>query len=338
VGPPPCIYWKAAAAHEAALLADFQAAAPERARCPMGSSLVLGRGFVLCARNEFSLVDQQVRETGRWADCDVLIDLAHAIGGRLRVLDAGAHIGTCALLLAAAGHMVAAFEPHNGSFAQLSASVRLNRLSEAQACGRGLVEVHHLALAEQFGRRLIWEKIRNQAASVAVPEGLEPDELLARSGHTDSRVPEEVRATLYGNASWAEAAPLDEVRVFGSRPPRAFDLAKLDVNGGELGLVRGAVMTFLTPPLIVKFEFWPDLIRLLDGNPLQLLQYFHAKGYDLWVLRGTNGGLETTFRVHDDGQSVLDGIGVAFDRFTDVVAVNKVRWPARRSLRETLAV
>lgn len=345
-GPPPCIYWTEAAEHTEKLLAAVRASAPEHTECPAGSSLILGRHFAICARDEYSLVDESVRRTGYWEDCDILVDLARAIGGALRVLDAGAHIGTCALLLAAAGHDVAAFEPHAGNFAQLNASVQFNGLSQSvtgNATRRGIVEVHNVALAARRERRLLWEKARNSAATVAVPEGLDPEVLLANGNHTHAFVPDEVRVGMLRNASWSHAMPLDEVRVFGSRPPRAFDLVKMDLNGGELGLVRGAARTFHVPPLIVKFEFWPALIQELDGNPLELLQFFQSKGYDLWVLGSTKGSLDSALRVSDNGQSVLDGanggaVGVpfAFDRFTDLVAVSSVRWPAEVSLRKTL--
>eukprot|EP00442_Polarella_glacialis_P038488 CAMPEP_0115141922 /NCGR_PEP_ID=MMETSP0227-20121206/59847_1 /TAXON_ID=89957 /ORGANISM="Polarella glacialis, Strain CCMP 1383" /LENGTH=202 /DNA_ID=CAMNT_0002550419 /DNA_START=1 /DNA_END=605 /DNA_ORIENTATION=- len=202
------------------------------------------------------------------------MEISSVLGQQVHVLDVGANIGACTIALAAAGHHVVAVEPHPKLFSQLNASVALNGFpSFRHGRHHGAVDVHRVALTskEKAGRVLLWERPRNPAATFT----MSLDAAAAASSVKD------IPATYYTSES-ADAVTLDDTFFWQGRGPRSFDLVKIDVNGGELDVVEGAMRTFLRyPPKAFKFEFWPANIRKLDGDPLKLLSFFLENGYHL---------------------------------------------------------
>merc|ERR1712216_1034392 len=68
--------------------------------------------FPLCVRSSHNHLDSEVRGRGRWSECVQFAAILEMTGAfRCRVLDIGANIGACSVMLAHLGYQVVAFEP-----------------------------------------------------------------------------------------------------------------------------------------------------------------------------------------------------------------------------------
>jgi FkbM family methyltransferase len=146
------------------------------------------------------------------------------------VLDVGANLGVYTVVSAMQGARVVAFEPNADARALLLANIDLNRLSER-------VRVSSHALADFSG-------------SAGFTTDLEECNHIAR-GSDDRSAPVEVRQ-------------LDEVTL----PDGPITLIKIDVEGYDEAVLRGARKTLLRDQPVLIIETWagaPAIRELLSG-------------------------------------------------------------------------
>lgn len=161
-------------------------------------------------------------------------------------LDVGANIGYMSALLSARAARVVAFEPHPQLFERLSANVK---------GWKGDIEVHQLALSDESGEECL-----------CIPDEFERNEGLAFISRSDgARRHIKVRA-----------ARLSDLKVDG------VGIAKIDVEGRELNVLRGAGR------LIGRIR---DVVFEEHGtHPTPATLYLQERGYQLFYLARTMFG------------------------------------------------
>ncbi|CAE8590731.1 unnamed protein product [Polarella glacialis] len=249
--------------------------------CPAGSFATwLDRmppapAFALCVRKEFNTVDTELRVRGNWATCLELAHLAEQLGSPgCRVLDVGANIGACTLLLAKLGYRVDAFEPLPRNLELLGASLRLNAVPPEA------VKLHAVALGDRSGTGSILEGRGNAGMTVVTPMANPP---------CDSR------SFTCGRLQEASMARLDDIWSSEDGP---ICLAKLDVEGNELRVLRGALGLLRDQAIrALHFEWWPPHLLALGEDPLALLWLLHAMNYEVYAPdRSLGAGAESPVR------------------------------------------
>jgi FkbM family methyltransferase len=167
-------------------------------------------------------------------------------------LDIGAHVGQYTLIAASDvgpdGH-VHSFEPNAKSFRRLGANIALNGFTQVQA--------HPIALSDQPGQATLYVPTHDnmgEASLQACAPGMQ--EATVRCATLDE---------------WARTADLG--------PRKRIDLMKIDVQGFEGKVIRGAteVLERDRPTIVCEFEE-----RWLNGagtSSVQLKHDLHALGY-----------------------------------------------------------
>jgi FkbM family methyltransferase len=168
------------------------------------------------------------------------------------VVDAGANFGHYALVAAAiagpAG-LVVAFEPHPAVFPLLADNVGLQDHGNIVAEPAGLAEVRGTLeittdLGNPGGHSFIASNVRSGGGGIVVPlRGL--DEYLADQGLAERRLA----------------------------------LLKIDVQGFEMRVLRGAAATIDRHRPVVFCEVTPDALRAAGDSHQALLDFFATRGY-----------------------------------------------------------
>lgn len=174
-------------------------------------------------------------------------------------LDVGANIGCHTLVMAdAVGETgcVLAFEPNPRILQRLHANLQVNRFDR--------VEVFPLALGDESGE-----------ASIFAPAETEPNQGLA-SMH---------RSNLGSGCDsvTVRVRMLDD--IVRERKLERVDLIKLDVEGHELQVLKGASKTLEQFKPVLVFEFSDRQWRNGGFVPEQVEEWLYALGYELYVLR-----------------------------------------------------
>ena len=112
--------------------------------------------FRMCIRPQPDVMSNSIRNDGRWRDCDALLGLWNASG---LFLDIGANIGTCTLLMLAAGARVAAFEPLPANLHYLTRSLFLQPAS----FWRGRLSLYPVGLGRATSEHYAGAASRNSA-------------------------------------------------------------------------------------------------------------------------------------------------------------------------------
>lgn len=216
--------------------------------------------FPLCVRREWNTVDFELRTTGSWAACSELQYLASLVASPgCTILDVGANIGTCAIMLGHLGYHVVAFEPLPQNARLLEASLQMNPTVN--------VSLHRVALGDRKSDGIVMEGRGNAGMSTVVPTSLRGscDRNSFHCDHTQS----------------ASIVPLDE---FWRRDLGEICLAKIDVEGNELRVLRGA-LRLLRERFIgaLYLEWWPPHLRALGEEPLALPWLLHALEYEVYA-------------------------------------------------------
>ena len=169
-----------------------------------------------------------------------------------RIADVGANQGLYTLTLAhqASQGRVYAFEPDPQLFAALSKNIQQNRVEN--------VQLFNVAAASKASKLLLRPGQFNRGDNRIVQAG--PD----RSSGV------EVDAMLLDDAI----------------PDRRLDLLKIDVQGFEVEVLRGAEQLLsANPGLLLLLEFWPHGLRLAGSRPEELLDLLGQAGFYLFQQR-----------------------------------------------------
>ena len=177
--------------------------------------------------------------------------LSRLIRPGMTVVDVGANLGLYTVLLArlvGPTGRVLAFEPDPDLFALLKASCQRDGLAH--------VEAHNIALGSRRDRLVLKKMAFNSG-----------DNHLGAGG-----------GTVFRHTVTVDVVALDEIEP-GLHP----DVLKIDVQGWELEVLRGASHLLETAPNCeVLLEFWPAGCRRAGYEPAALLEFFYQRGYSLW--------------------------------------------------------
>ncbi len=191
---------------------------------------------------------------GGWSESETAIFLERVVHPGRVVFDVGAHIGEYTLLAAKRGATVHAFEPDPANATLLRANVASNALAK--------VTVHECAVCDCEGQ-VGFLAHRDPALSELGKKG----QILG--GYTDTSV---------------RAIRLDSITA-----PR-IDVIKIDVEGAELAVLRGAKTILARPPSaapVLVFEFAPHQYARFGYAPREVLNMLTGYGYRIARLDGT---------------------------------------------------
>jgi FkbM family methyltransferase len=178
------------------------------------------------------------------------------------IADIGANVGFYTLALSAgvgpAGRVLA-FEPDRFSFHLLTGRLR--------RAGAANVEAHPFALGDESRRTLLYCSAYNRADNRLSPSHTEP--------HVET--------------CEADVRTLDDVLCEGGRV--AIDAMKIDVQGNEPGVLRGARKTLDAGIGWIWLEFSPEHLRGAGEDPAAFLETLATLGMDM-VQVAEDGGFQ----------------------------------------------
>ena len=142
---------------------------------------------------------------------------------------------------------VYAFEPDPGLFAALKANIQRN--------GAQNVRLFNAAAADRTTKLTLRAGRFNRGDNRIVPSHL------AAPGTVD-----------------VDAMPLND-----AIPERRLDLLKIDVQGFEVQVIRGADRLIeANPDLVILLEFWPHGLKIAGSGPQELLEILSRSGFSVY--------------------------------------------------------
>ena len=216
--------------------------------------------FHMCLRANPDVVSFNVRLEKRWKDCDPLLALWRRAGGDSTsvFLDIGANIGTCSLLMLAAGVRVVAFEPLPTNLHYLTRSLFLQDASRWRSrlslypVGVGRAASEHTAFSEKDN-----------------------------AGNTVLDVP--IHAQNHGETVRIRIVRLDDVLWPDPRvPPPIIAVAKIDVQGYEMEALSGAQRLIAARAIrSIHTEVAVDFLRGQNSSAHAYCSFLIDAGYKL---------------------------------------------------------
>ncbi|MCS6835344.1 MAG: FkbM family methyltransferase [Anaerolineae bacterium] len=203
-------------------------------------------------------------------------------------LDVGAHVGYYARLFSQAvgpQGRVLAFEPHPRNFHVLQRNLR--------SCSN--VEALALAVGETQGSAQLHDYLMMSASgSLNYDERLrETQQAAIRVGDLAPRM-KDFEPQVYT----VPVVPLDD--VLDERSIQRVDLIKMDIEGAELGALRGLQRTLQrSPDLALIMEYNPLGLRAFGTEPLVALDEIVALGLSRWQVIETGGALRDLSQAAD---------------------------------------
>lgn len=172
-------------------------------------------------------------------------------------LDVGAHVGLMSAVMAlrvGAGGNVYSFEPHPAVFGKLRANAdRVN-----QALGSGVVQARNFALSDSARQAQLFL----------------PSDWAANTGVARLDAPPAAASTAVSTPTTVTCLPLDDAEI-----PGAPELMKLDVEGHELAVLRGAPRTLAALRDIVFEDF--------GAYPTPVMSLLEDCGFSVFALYRT---------------------------------------------------
>jgi FkbM family methyltransferase len=221
-------------------------------RVPIDARLGNGMKFRLVWTDE---VGMEILSNGFY-EIDTVRVFQSIVGPKTVFFDVGAQMGQYTLLAAAAGAVVHSFEPDPATYQLLEHNVRTNRLTN--------VHLNSCALAEASGGAVFYS---------SSPENIGKGSLRTQSNFSGAKFP-------------VACLTLDEyVRQHGIDH---IDLIKIDVEGAELLVLRGASKTLSArnkPRLLI--EFVDSTLDLFGDSCAKLAEYLQSAGYKLFRIEST---------------------------------------------------
>ena len=185
-------------------------------------------------------------------------------------VDIGANQGLYTLTLAHAARegRVYAFEPDPRLFAALSKNIQRNCIEN--------VELFNVAAASRVSKLVLQPGRFNSGDNRIVRDKLQRSDTLE-----------------------IDAMPLDA-----AIPGRRLDLLKVDVQGFEVEVLRGAERLLqANPDLLMHLEFWPHGLRLAGSRPEELLDLLHQTGFSFFRQRRDGSFESFVYRAADWSRS-----------------------------------
>jgi len=228
-----------------------------------------GPRFQMCVRTYDDIVSSNIRQNGRWGDCDPLLDLweetPRANPNVIKndptgiFVDAGANIGSCSLIMAAQGHTTIGFEPSRANFFYLSSGVLANN-DEL----RSRVTLYRMGLGKE-----------HTEVTANVAKG--------NAGNTVLETQVKDWPAQQFDMEKVVVGPLDDVLWSDpSKPAPHIRVLKLDVQGYEVKILQGATRLLKAGAIgIIKSEVTAMFLAGQGSTPLEMLQLLDSYGYDL---------------------------------------------------------
>ncbi|MAT99146.1 MAG: hypothetical protein CL608_18525 [Anaerolineaceae bacterium] len=184
----------------------------------------------------------------------------------MTMLDIGAHVGyysrRYAKVLGENGRIFA-FEPHPRTFATLQHNVK--RLPQVTAV--------QLALAEQEGTAELHDYLMMSASG-----SLHYDEAMAalqKSQTHDTDIAPRIGHTFSAQTFTVRTTPVDD--FLATRGIQQVDLVKMDIEGAEIGALRGMQQTIANSPnLKLVMEYNPQALKAFGHEPIAALNEVQA--------------------------------------------------------------
>ncbi|CAJ1417035.1 unnamed protein product [Effrenium voratum] len=223
----------------------------------------------LCVRTDSDLVSATIKRQGKWPECYELFGIVEATGApQCLVLDVGANLGSCTMVLARSGYQALAFEPLPSSAALLRATLRFNEnLKSAKGREISLTAVAQWAVGEP-GEALVVEAYNNSGGSYVLSR--EDLDGCNRSSHSCDE----------GHS--VHVVSLDQ--VLQSYGASKVCLLKIDTEGAELRVLRSAQAWLSRRAIQVIYFEWRPLKDLAKGeDPFQILEFLDALGYGIFA-------------------------------------------------------
>jgi FkbM family methyltransferase len=178
------------------------------------------------------------------------------VGPNMVFFDVGAQVGQYTLLAAAAGAVVHSFEPDPATYRLLEHNVRTNRLTN--------VHLNSCALAEVSGDAIFYP---------STPENIGKGSLRTQSNFSGAAFP----VACLTLDDYVQRHGIDHI-----------DLIKMDVEGAELHVLRGASKTLSAsrkPRLLI--EFLDSTLDLFGDSCAKLAEHLQGAGYKLFRIEPT---------------------------------------------------
>ncbi len=195
------------------------------------------------------------------------------------VIDAGANVGLLALACAAwtgANGRVLAFEPSSREFGRLAEHVRLNGFDQ--------LEIHQHALGAEAGTQEL--KVAESRYSGLNTLG----STLAYDGVAVAAIERVEVLTIDG--------------VVARRRLTRLDVIKLDVEGAELEVLRGAADTIRRFRPVIVFEALASALASHGRTTRELSDFINSLGYDLFRIT-ESGGTEPARAADGDAENLV---------------------------------
>lgn len=268
--PPPTSIWSRARTPIARLARAARSLRRRATTWPRVQPVALECGVTLLADRHDQAWDRLARQGHHERDAEAFLT-AFLEDGDVAV-DVGAHVGMlCALMASRVGPsgQVLAFEPDPRNRAALRRSIARH--------GHGRrVEVHDTALSDSDG-----------AATLLRPDGAWGAFLAGPDGRADA-----VRGFFHSSVVTTHAIETARLDTFlRSHRVDRIDLIKVDVDGPEVAILRGAAATLRAhqPAVIVEASaFYSDH----GVRPADVLELLDAHGYTVWAARRGDRGYQ----------------------------------------------
>ena len=222
----------------------------------------------------------------------------------MTMLDIGAHVGyySCryAKILGANGRIFA-FEPHPRTFATLQHNVgHLPQVTAVQ-----------LALAEQEGTAELHDYLMMSASG-----SLHYDEAMAalqKAQTHASDIAPRIDQRFAAQTFTVRTTPIDD--FLAAQGIAQVDLVKMDIEGAEIGALRGMRRTIANSPnLVLVMEYNPQALKAFGHDPVAALAEVQSFGFSHMQAIKTDGRLTTLTnqpeKLHTLTQQLMSNMGV----------------------------
>ncbi len=222
----------------------------------------------------------------------------------MTVLDIGAHVGYYSRMaseLVGDGGRVIAFEPHPRNHATLVRNIGKRRnvtaLQVALAESEGTAELHDYLMMSASGSLHYDEAIRDVQLSHVSDDDIAP------------RIGKDFQPQIYT----VRTAPVDE--LLAEVGVQQVDVVKMDIEGAEMGALRGMKQTIANSPnLALVMEYNPLGLKAFDNDPEQSLHEVLALGFQKIAIIQPDGSLtditENADAIHSLTERLVQHMGV----------------------------